>query len=154
MKIELANPFIVAAFSVLESVVGETPEKGTPQILDLPPEHHDMNISIGVTGDVQGNIVFGMSTQTAINIASTMIGSPIAELDAFSASALGELVNMIAGNGLMHLSSRGLVCDVTPPTVIRGTRVEICTISVEAMAIPILLEIGEITMTVGLVQAK
>lgn len=154
MKQELVNPFISAAFSVLESVLGETPSKGTLMVQSHGSTRHQVNVIIGVTGEVTGHIIFGMSLQTADRIASTMIGQPIRIFDALAASAIAELGNMISGNGLLHLSETGLICDVTPPTIIRGHDVEISTLTVPALIIPLMLDVGEFTVTVGLMQVK
>ena len=44
---------------------------------------------------------------------------------------------MISGNAMQHLSESGWVCDITPPTIIRGTNVKISTISIPAIVIPL-----------------
>ncbi|HTQ09604.1 MAG TPA: chemotaxis protein CheX [Fimbriimonadaceae bacterium] len=154
MKQELVNPFITSAFWVLESMLGETPKRGSLGVQAHGTTSHQVNVTIGVTGQVTGHIIIGMSLQTADRIASTMIGRPVKIFDSLAASAIAELANMIGGNGLLHLSEIGLVCDVTPPTIIRGQDVEIDTLSVPALVVPIILELGEFTMTVGLVQAQ
>ncbi|HVT12672.1 MAG TPA: chemotaxis protein CheX [Fimbriimonadaceae bacterium] len=154
MKQELVNPFLSAAFSVLESLLGETPSKGALKVQSDVSTRHQVNVTIGVTGEVTGHLIFGMSLQTADKIASLMIGKPIRTFDAMAASAIAELANMISGNGLLHLSESGLIADVTPPTVIRGTDVEINTLAIPALIVPLMLEVGEFSITVGLMQMK
>jgi chemotaxis protein CheX len=95
-----------------------------------------------------------MSQQTADKVASTMIGEQIKEFDQLAASAIGELGNMICGNALQYLHGSGYVCDITPPTIIRGTNVRVDTISIPAIVIPLVLDQGEITITVGLQEHK
>lgn len=154
MKLELVNAFMTAAYSVLESVLGSTPSKGTLRILDKGSTSSQVNVAIGVTGQVTGHIIYGMSLQTADKIASVMIGQPVKIFDQLAASAIAELGNMISGNGLLHLSETGLICDVTPPTVIRGLDVEISTLSIPALVVPLMLEQGEFLVTVGLMNMK
>lgn len=154
MKQELVNPFLSAAFSVLESLLGETPTKGALRVQADGSTRHQVNVTIGVTGEVTGHLIFGMSLQTADKIASAMIGRPIRTFDAMAASAIAELANMISGNGLLYLSESGLIADVTPPTVIRGQDVEISTLAIPALVVPLMLELGEFSVTVGLMQMK
>lgn len=154
MNLELVNPFVSAAFSVLEAVLGNTPKKGDLSLQTDLATSRQVNVTLGITGDATGHVILGMSLQTADRIASTMIGQPIRTFDKLAASAVAELGNMIAGNGLLHLSETGLCCDVTPPTVIRGQHVEINTLTIPALVVPLDLEQGEVLVTIGLQRVK
>jgi chemotaxis protein CheX len=57
---------------------------------------------------------------------------------------------MISGNAMQMLSETGWICDITPPTIIRGQNVNICTITIPAIIIPITLDQGELCVTIGL----
>lgn len=83
-----------------------------------------------------------------------MLGEPIKTFDQLAASAIGELGNMISGNALQHLSDAGWICDITPPTIIRGRDVKINTISVPSVVIPVKMKQGSIFITVGLQSRK
>ena len=150
MKAEYINPFVVASFSVLETVLSNKPVKGELAMQPATFTSQQCNVVCGVTGQVQGQVIYGMSLAVADKIASTMLGEPIKVFDQLAASAIGELGNMISGNAMLHLSEAGWVCDITPPTIIRGTNVKISTISIPAIVIPITLEQGELSVTVGL----
>ena len=153
MKIEYINPFITASFKVLEMLLGHKPEKGALGMQPTTFTSMQCNIVTGVTGQIQGAVVYGMSLATADKIASAMIGQPIKTFDQLAASAIAELGNMISGNAMTLLSENGWVCDITPPTIIRGTNVKISTVSIPALVIPITLEQGEMQITVG-IQAR
>jgi chemotaxis protein CheX len=99
---------------------------------------------------VQGQVILGMSLATADGVASAMLGQQIRCFDALAASAIAELGNMISGNAMHLLSEAGWVCDITPPTVLRGTNIEISTVSIPAIVIPIHLAQGDLFVTVGL----
>ncbi len=150
MKAEYINPFVQASFSVLEMVLGARPTKGQMSAQTATFVSEQCNVIYGVTGQVQGQVIYGMSLTTADNIASAMLGNPIKEFDALAASAIGELGNMISGNAMQFLSEAGWVCDITPPTIMRGTNVEISTISIPAILIPMTLEQGQLLVTIGL----
>ncbi len=95
------------------------------------------NVVCGVTGHVQGQVIYGMSLTTADKIASTMLGQKIKTFDQLAASAMGELGNMISGNAMQGLSEAGWICDITPPTIMRGKDVKISTLSIPALVIPL-----------------
>jgi chemotaxis protein CheX len=154
MKVELINPFVTASFSVIEAVLGCRPSKGDIAMQKMVFTSQQCNVVFGITGQVQGQIIFGMSLVTADKVASAMLGQPIKTFDQLAASAIGELGNMISGNALQFLHGSGWVCDITPPTIIRGTNVKVNTISIPAVVIPLTVEMGEIFVTVGLQDRK
>ena len=150
MKVEYINPFIVAANSVLEMVLGNAPEKGNLAMQPATFTSQQCNIVCGVTGQAHGQVIYGMSLITADKVASTMLGQPIKTFDQLAASAIAELGNMISGHAMSKLSEGGYICDITPPTIIRGTNVKISTLSIPAIVIPLNMEQGELFITVGL----
>ena len=150
MKAEYVNPFVQASFSVLESLLGVRPTKGEMAAQPTTFTSQQCNVVCGVTGQVQGQVIFGMSLTTADRIASAMLGQPIKSFDALAASAIGEMGNMISGNAMQFLSEAGWICDITPPTIMRGTNVQISTISIPAIVIPLTLEQGQLFITIGL----
>ncbi len=150
MKVEYINPFVNAAFSVLESVLGSVPTKGQLAMRPSVFTSQQCNVITGVAGKIEGQVIYGMSLITADKVASAMIGQPIRTFDQLAASAIAELGNMITGNAMSLLAEAGFVCDITPPTIIRGTNVKISTLSIPALVIPINLEQGEVELTVSL----
>jgi chemotaxis protein CheX len=150
MKVEYINPFIDAAFSVMEMVLGNRPEKGNLAMQPATFTSQQCNIVCGVTGQVQGQVIYGMSMVVADKIASTMLGQPIKVFDQLAASAIAELGNMISGHAMSRLSDAGYVCDITPPTIIRGTNVKISTLSIPAIVIPMKTDQGDVSITVGI----
>lgn len=150
MKVEYINPFIEAAFSVMEMVLGNRPSKGDLAMQPATFTSQQCNIVCGVTGQVQGQVIYGMSMTVADKIASTMLGQPIKVFDQLAASAIAELGNMISGHAMAKLSEAGYICDITPPTIIRGTNVKISTLSIPAIVIPMTTDQGEVSITVGI----
>lgn len=150
MNVKYVNPFVNAAFSVIGQVLMMKVEKGTLAMRPSVFTSQQCNIITGVTGQVQGQVIYGMSLITADKIASLMLGQPIRTFDALAASAIAELGNMITGNAASQLAETGLICDITPPSIIRGTNVKISTANIPALVVPVCLEIGEIELTVSL----
>jgi len=150
MKTEYVNPFISAATSVIEMVISEPPQRGSMTARPQVFTSQQINVVYGVTGPVQGQVIFGMSVQTATNIASRMVGNPIFSFDALAASAIAELGNMISGNAMTSLSNAGFDSDITPPTIIRGSNVKISTMDIPALVIGFTLgSLGEFELTVS-----
>ncbi|MGI4788840.1 MAG: chemotaxis protein CheX [Janthinobacterium lividum] len=150
MKVEYINPFVLASFSVLESLFGKVPIKGELAMQPATFTSQQCNVVCGVTGEVQGQVIYGMSLPTADKIASSMLGQTIKTFDQLAASAIGEMGNMISGNAMQHLSEAGWICDITPPTIMRGSNVQISTMSIPALVIPLTLDQGQMFITIGL----
>ncbi|APC40191.1 MULTISPECIES: chemotaxis protein CheX [Clostridium] len=78
-------------------------------------------IIIGIIGDVKGNIIYGMSVDTAKKIASIMMmGAPVDNFDELPQSAISELVNMLTANVAMNFSKDNINIDISTPTLIEG----------------------------------
>lgn len=154
MKVEYVNPFVEAAFKVLEAVLQHKPVKGSLAMQPATFTSMQCNVVTGVTGQIHGSVIYGMSLVTADRVASTMLGQEVKSFDQLAASAIAELGNMLSGNAMSVLSERGYICDITPPTVIRGTNVRISTLSIPAVVIPLHLDEGDLSITVGLQERK
>jgi len=122
--------------------------------LALEGTNQPVNTVIGVTGAVDGYVIIGMSYQTVFSIASHMLGEATKVFSPTVASAIGELANMICGRALTQILEAGYCCDITPPTIIRGSNVQIATVAIPAIVVPLVLSHGEITLTIALQPRK
>ncbi len=155
MKVEYINPFVMASFSVLEMVLGHKPTKGQLSMRPNVFTSQQCNVITGVAGKVEGQVIYGMSLMTADKVASTMLGQPIRTFDQLAASAIAELGNMITGNAAALLAEKGYTCDISPPSIIRGSNVKISTVNTPALVVPILLgDFGDIEINVSLQERK
>lgn len=150
MKAEYINPFVIAAVNVFQMMLGITPQKGQLSARKGIFTSQQCNIVLGVTGKLEGQLIYGMSIFTADKIASKMLGTTIRTFDELAASAIAELGNMISGAALTELASRGIHCNLSPPSLIRGTNVKISTLEIPALVIPLVTDLGEIEINVGL----
>lgn len=83
---------------------------------------HPVNILIGLSVGIRGNIVLGLTEVTALKIVSAMMGGTAANgLDDISKSALAEFTNMVLGSAIAKLNSSVKV-DYSPPTVVVGKK--------------------------------
>lgn len=151
MKVQFVSPFVTGATTVIQQLLDVQPKRGDLSAQPQVFTSQQVNVVCGVTGQVQGQVIFGMSLTTAGHIASKMVGLPVTDFDALAASAIAELGNMISGNSITGLANAGFMCDITPPTIIRGSNVKISTVNVPALIIPLELgDLGHIEVIVSL----
>lgn len=151
MKVEFIEPFVKSVFSVLETVTGDKPERGQLALRNATFTTQQVTIMAGVNGEVEGSALYGMSMVTATKIASAMIGTPVLELDDMATSAISELGNMITGSATTLLSEHGFRVDITPPSVIKGTNVEVST-KTPALVVPVQTQFGAVEINVALLE--
>lgn len=154
VNVNLINPFVTASFSVMSTMFNEAPQRQPLSVMPQCITSHQVNAIVGVTGQITGHVIFGMSLQTADRLASAMIGTPIKVFDSLASSAIGELANMVCGNALLQISESGEICDLTPPTIIRGSKVQISTNAIPAIIVPLKLKLGEVFIVVSLRQGQ
>ncbi|MNB71776.1 CheY-P phosphatase CheX [compost metagenome] len=149
MKAEVINPFLESARVVIEQVIQVSPSTGNLGIKEIELIDNHIWIKVGMTGQLSGDIVFGIAEQVALRMVSAMMGGyPIAEMDEMGQSAISELGNMISGNASTILSNQGLSVDITPPQVMKSENL-VHFLPRKALSIPLLMDgIGELDIQV------
>lgn len=117
---EHINPFLMAAKKVLQDMCFVEVSVQKPILKEASFEADTWVIIIGITGEMRGQVLIAMSEENACSLASKMCMTEVQKIDDFSASALGELGNMIMGNAATVFSSNGIGIDITPPTLSHG----------------------------------
>lgn len=149
MKAEYINPFLESARIVIEQVANIRPTTGQLGIKDVKYVEKYIWIQIGMTGQMQGDIVFGLSEEVALKMVSAMMGGfVITEMDEMGKSAISELGNMISGNASTMLFNQGVRVDITPPKVLESASAAGFTPK-KALTIPLIMDgIGELDIQV------
>jgi len=75
----------------------------------------EIDIAIGIIGDLQGKVIYRFPASTSLNIVNVMSGMQFDEVDVFVTSAISEIANIISGNVLTALSDSDMKCDILPP---------------------------------------
>ncbi|REK75826.1 chemotaxis protein CheX [Paenibacillus paeoniae] len=149
MKAEYINPFLESAKIVIEQLVQIKPATGQLGVKDIKFVENYIWIQIGLNGQMNGDIVFGLSEQVALKMVSAMMGGyAISEIDEMGRSAISELGNMISGNASTILYNQGVRVDITPPKLIQSAQAAGFN-ATKALTVPLIMDgIGELDIQV------
>ncbi|MCZ8517141.1 chemotaxis protein CheX [Paenibacillus filicis] len=149
MKAELINPFLESARIVIEQVANVRPTTGQLGVKDVLFVENYIWIQIGMTGQMHGDIVFGLHEDVAMKVVSAMMGGfTVTEMDEMSKSAISELGNMISGNASTMLFNQGVRVDITPPKLLHSSNSTGFSAK-KALTIPLIMDgIGELDIQV------
>lgn len=115
MTDNLYTPFLEATRNVFQLMLDLS------DISDSPAEafecDDEVDISIGVTGDLVGEVVYRFPRETSLNMVKIMSGMEIESIDDFVTSAISEIANIISGNVLTMLAGENMKCDILPPAL-------------------------------------
>jgi len=151
MKVEYINPFIESATDILRQTTNMTIERGVPTLDRGGFEAPDLSVVLGIVGDMQGQVIFGIDRPTALGIVGRMMGGvEVLELDELGMSAIAELGNMITGNATGRFEKMKVNMDISPPTVLTGQGVKISWPLHRALVVPLNTEVGTVTISVNL----
>lgn len=153
MRAEFINPFVAAAAQVLKQEVNIDFEKGEISIEDSAFTSQDVTVMIGVTGDVQGIVLYGLAEKTAKSMVSAMINEPVPTFDKMAGSAIAEMGNVITGLASGGLEKAGFKCNIAPPTLITGRGVLISTLNIKRLLIPLKTPLGSIDISCALISS-
>lgn len=113
MAVDLNKPFLEATRSVFRLMLDLSDVLERP-VEDFAPVDA-LSISVTVTGDLTGEVLYHFPRVTSINMVAIMSGMEVDSVDDFVTSAVAEIANIISGNVLTLLSDDSLVCDIMPP---------------------------------------
>lgn len=121
INVDYINPFLIAATKVLKDMVFIDTKVGKPFTREAVFGDKSLLIMVGVTGEMTGQVIISFENPVALDIASKMCMMQLPEVNELAESALSELCNMILGNTATVFSTKGIVVDITPPTLCKGT---------------------------------
>ena len=153
MRVEYINPFVESAYNVLTEVLGTEINRGELYLKSTSMPVLGVAAVVGLAGDVEGRVLFDMTTETAVNIAGAMLegmdlDKPSA-LDDMGKATITELANMITGQAVTKLHNLGFQFDLTPPAIFTGENMEVSDTGVEALIVPMELPQGKIEINVA-----
>jgi len=150
MKVEYIEPFVAAAINILASELQVRVERGKLRADGNYFTTKEVSVLIGITGEVEGNVVYGVHRTVAMDIAGRMLGKPQKVFDEMCKSAIAELGNIITGHAAALLEKRQIACAISPPSLVIGKGTRIQTVGIPRLVIPLEMEFGEIEIGVSL----
>lgn len=149
MDVNLVNPFL-NAFSIVLPQLGFGSVVKKNLSLKNQVFAQGVAVSIGLIGDVKGNVVYSFSMDYAREIASKMMmGMPVPEFDEMAQSAISELTNMLTANAAIEFSKIGKEVNISTPTLVTGKDInikinttKILLVEMDGDGIPIFINIG------------
>lgn len=150
VDVNTINPFLSSAVSVIQMTSQMTPAIGKPSIQETSFTDDSVLIMLGITGQLEGQVIFEIKEESAKLLASKMMmGYEVTQLDDMSMSAISELGNMIMGNSATVFSTQGTLIDITPPAVARGNIVISRQYAVN-LCIPLYKEDGSLLLNINI----
>jgi chemotaxis protein CheX len=111
----LYHPFMEATRNVFQLMLDLS--EVSDHIVDGVNYEEELDISIGVIGDLVGEITYRFPYDTSLGMVNIMSGMEMNSVDEFVTSAISEIANIISGNVLTELAQKDIKCDILPPVV-------------------------------------
>jgi chemotaxis protein CheX len=146
MKAEVVRSFVTAAREVLSQEVGGTVDPQRVRLQGGPYKTQAITVLIGLTQQLEGAVILGMSDETARAYCSHIMGEQVSELDELAQSGIAELANVIAGRAGALLDARGFVTAISPPTVLMGGNGVLSTLTVPRLMVAVRTQCGIIDL--------
>lgn len=156
MKEEYVNAFLAPAKMVWEKELKHTLELAKAEMVSDQFTTEDLTAIIGISGKLEGTVLYGFPKDTAKAVVETMVGEDADEGDLteeLGLSALGEIANMITGNAATKLASEGYLCDISPPVIIEPMGSRFTTLSGPQILVTFKSDLGALTVRLSLHEA-
>lgn len=150
MNVKFLNPFVEAAFRVLEAELGVSAQRSNATLQNSACTANDVTVLLSLVGQVKGIVLYGMSETTAKEIVSQILGQSFEEFDELAQSGISELGNVITGQASTNLSKAGFEARLSPPTLILGNGTTISTLEFQRLVVPLDTELGELQIHLAL----
>jgi len=113
--------FVQATIECFESMVDIVPEKKEIRTQIPPIQNSDVCAIIGLSGESAGMVTISFNTEVAKAVVGNFLGEDPASLgDEDLYDAVGELINIIAGNGKAYVKDVAL--SISLPSVMHGDK--------------------------------
>lgn len=153
MDVKFINPFVQSIGNVFSTMVGLDVKIGKPSLKNADIVSAEVSGVIGLSGEVQGSVVLSFPGDVAPKVASKFAGIDMTVESEDFADAIGELVNMVAGNAKKDFD--GYNVSISLPSVIIGPGHKVSQSKASPfLVIPCETELGEFNVEVALVAEK
>lgn len=112
-------PFVSSIQNVFETMLQLRVDVKDPVLKRTSEPSYDVSGIIGMSGDVEGNVVLSFPTTTAERVVSLFTGEELAHTHEDFPDAVGELANMISGGAKAQFTGKQV--SISCPSVVIGT---------------------------------
>jgi chemotaxis protein CheX len=151
MKVEYINPFVAATQNVFRMMMNTEITAGKPYLFDPLVGAHSYDISgiIGLSGETTGAVVLSFTKLCALKVVSEFQGEEVKIFDQIVVDAIGEIINIVAGNAKKDLKDFKL--NISLPSVVTGHSHRLnWPTGVPVIMIPFTSPMGEFSIGVSL----
>ncbi len=150
MRQEFVNPFLGPAQMVWKKEFNTELEVVGAEAVSYQYTTNDITAIIGVSGKLQGNVLYGFDDSVSVEVVRRMIGENMDARDPMALSALGEIANVITGNAATELAANGFPCDISPPVIIEPRGSTLTSTVPKQILVSFKSELGMLTARIGL----
>ena len=152
MRQEFVNPFLGPAQMVWKKEFGVPLEVVGAEAVSFQYTTDDITAIIGVSGKLQGNVLYGFGDSVSTEVVRRMVGEDMSAHDPMALSALGEISNVITGNAATELAANGYPCDISPPMIIEPLGSRLTSTIPKQILVTFKSELGLLTVRIGLTE--
>lgn len=153
VNVTFLNPFIEAVKEVVKAELGIEVTRGPLSLQKSSLTADEVTVILSMVGEIQGVVLFGLSTQTALIMVEKMIGQKFSSFDNLAQSGIAELGNVITGRASINYSKAGYQTNISPPTLIVGKGIQISTLDFSRIVVPMATNMGELVINLALREA-
>ncbi|MGL4982558.1 MAG: chemotaxis protein CheX [Treponemataceae bacterium] len=150
MRVEYISPFVEATQNILFEIIGDGVKRSDLYLKSTALPAMGVATFVGLAGDVEGRVIFDMSLETALKVASHMNMEELTVFDDLAKATITELANLITGQAVTKLHEMGFKFDITPPALFLGDKIEISNQTQEALIVPMKMPQGEIEVNISI----
>jgi len=118
IRAEHVNPFILSNLETFSKMVGVEAKPGKPILKQDARLDYDISGIIGLSGKVIGTVALSFPESTALAVCNKFMSANLKEMNAEILDAVGELINIVAGNAKKGLTEFNI--EISLPSVIVG----------------------------------
>lgn len=152
MKQEYVNPFLTPAQMVWQKEFNCPLKIQNAEAVSHQYTTDDVTAIIGISGKLEGNVLYGFSEPLVKDIIKRMVGEDFEARDPMALSALGEIANVITGNAATQLAASGYKCDISPPVILEPVGATLTAGVPKQIQVTFESEMGILRVRIGLAE--
>ena len=150
MNVAFLNPFVQAAYEVLQAETGLQVSRGELGVEKAAYFTDEVTVIISLVGRVEGNVFYSLTQSTAIQMASCMLGETLTEFSTLAQSGIAELGNVITGRASVKLAEAGYDSTISPPALLLGKGAMLSTLGMTRLVVPLETQYGAVKIHLAL----